>query len=139
MEEIQNLGMLSQEVLWGVPVWKLGAALLIIFLGFLSRKVISSIFNGIFKRRAEESANQWDDDITQYMPRPLALVAQILLWHLAVLLLEFANGAVGHQRVCIQWIECCRCCRTCMGWLCAYRGVGEWAKPPGFADRIKTG
>ena len=88
MQEIQDLGILNQDVLWGVPIWKMGAALLIIFLGFLSRKVITSIFNGIFKRHAQQSENKWDDDVMRYMPRPLALVAQIILWHVAVLLLE---------------------------------------------------
>ncbi|MBX2822039.1 MAG: mechanosensitive ion channel family protein [Rhodothermaceae bacterium] len=88
MDSQLDLGILSEQILWGVSVWKLGAALVIIFLGFLSRRIITGIFNGIIKRRADKSKNQWDDDIARYVPRPLALVAQIILWHGAVLLLD---------------------------------------------------
>ena len=115
MDDIQFLGIINQEVLWGVSIWKLAAALLIIFLGFLSRRLISSVFNGVIRRTAKESANQWDDDVAELMPRPLALVAQIVLWHVAVLLLDlptepldirnyFYNGLNAAIAASIVWV-----------------------------------
>ncbi len=88
-------GFFSQDILWGVPAWKLAAALLIIFLGFLSRRIISGLFNTIVKRRADQSRNQWDDDIAEFMPGPLALVAQILLWHVAVVFLQLPTEPIN--------------------------------------------
>ena len=115
MNEIEGIGILNNEILWGVPIYKVVLALLIVFLGFLSRRIITGIFNGIVKRKASESSNQWDDDITALMPRPLALVAQILLWHLAVLLLElpiepldvrgyFYNGLSAAVAAGLVWV-----------------------------------
>lgn len=82
------MGILGEEILWGVAVWKLGGALLIIFLGLLSRRVIRSIFSGMLKRRAKTSEFLWDDDAIELMPGPLALLTQIALWHLAAALFE---------------------------------------------------
>ena len=115
MDEQLDVGLLGQEVLWGVPVLKLGGALLIIFLGFLSRGIITRIFNGVIKRRADKSRNQWDDDIARYVPRPLALVVQIILWHWAVLLLEIPmepvdirgyvyNGLSAAVAIALVWV-----------------------------------
>ncbi|MFK7847363.1 MAG: mechanosensitive ion channel family protein [Rhodothermales bacterium] len=83
-----SLGFLSQEILWGVPVWKLGAALGIIFLGFLSRRIIRRIFSGFIKQRAKNTKILWDDDVIELLPTPLALLVQIALWHLAVAFFE---------------------------------------------------
>ena len=83
-----SLGFLADEILWGVPVWKLGLALLIIFLGFLSRRIIRRLFSGFLRKRAKKSDARWDDDVIQYMPAPIALLVQIALWHLAAVLFE---------------------------------------------------
>ena len=45
---------LAQEILWGVPLWRFLEAVLIIFVGFLSRRVIAFIFGNILKRRVEK-------------------------------------------------------------------------------------
>ena len=83
-----NLPILSDEVLWGVAVWKLCLALVIIFIGFLSRGIIKSIFTGSLKRRSEENDFLWDDDLIKFMPGPLAMVVQIAIWFGAVFLFE---------------------------------------------------
>ena len=87
MSDIE-IGFFTEEVLWGVPVWKLGGALLIIFLGFLSRRIIRRIFSGIVKQRAKKSTYLWDDDVIELMPAPIALLTQVALWHLAAALFE---------------------------------------------------
>jgi hypothetical protein len=38
---------LVQEILWGIPLWRFLAALLIVFLGFLSRRVIVFVFGAV--------------------------------------------------------------------------------------------
>ncbi len=78
----------EQLVLWGLPLWRLVAALLIIFLGFLSRRVIKAVFTGFLRRKARRTEVKWDDDTIELLPTPLALLVQIGLWFLAVLFLK---------------------------------------------------
>ncbi len=93
----QSLGILSQEILWGVLVWKLGAALVIIFLGFLSRRIIRRIFCGIVKQRAKISETLWDDGVIELLPAPLGLLVQIALWHLAVVFFELPSEPIDNR------------------------------------------
>ena len=94
MDDLTALEFLRTEILWDVPVWKLGMALLIIFGGFLSRRIIRGIFSGVLKHRAADSRFQWDNDLIELLPKPLALVTQIILWHLAALLFELPTEPV---------------------------------------------
>lgn len=93
------------EVLWGVAVWRLGLALLIIFLGFLSRRLVTALFEGSLRRRAERSRMQWDDDVIELMPKPLALVAQVLLWHLAAAVLLLPEEPINVRMGVFQGLE----------------------------------
>ncbi len=83
-----TMDVLSREVLWGVVVWRLAAATGIIFLGFLSRRLLMGIFAGTLKKFTEKTAAKWDDDLVALLPTPVSIIAQLLLWALAV---EFLN------------------------------------------------
>ncbi len=85
---------LDQPVLWGLPVWRLLVALLIIFLGFLSRRIIKALFTGFLKRRALKTSVTWDDDTIELLPSPLALVTQVGLWFLALAFLMLPEEPV---------------------------------------------
>lgn len=89
MSELFNpeTGILSQQILWGVEIWRLGAALLIFFLSFLSRRVLKLLFGGFLKKRVGKTRVQWDDDLVELTASPLGLVAQILLWYMAAAIL----------------------------------------------------
>lgn len=64
------------DLLWGIPLWRVLAALVIIFIGFASRKVIHSLFV-VIGRRAGSTRIKWDDEAARLLPKPLALVVQI--------------------------------------------------------------
>ncbi len=74
---------LDQSVLWGVEIWRLLVAVVIIFAGFLSRKLIVGIFNRYLKAFAEKSEAQWDDAVVELMPTPLSIMVQLMLWSVA--------------------------------------------------------
>jgi MscS family membrane protein len=78
---------LVREILWGIPLWRFVAAVVIVFFGFLSRRLITFVFNSVLKKRADRTRIKWDDDALELLPAPLALVAQILIWYLAAVLL----------------------------------------------------
>ena len=93
------------EVLWGVALWRLGMALVIIFLGFLSRRLVRSAFEGFLRRRAERTRVQWDNDLITLVPQPLALVVQVLLWSLAAAVLVLPQEPVDVRRIVFQGLE----------------------------------
>lgn len=96
---------LGQQVLWGVTPWQLGLALVIVFLGFLSRRLILSLFDGILKRVARRSEVDWDDDAVELLPAPLALVIHILLWYAAAAVLALPQEPVDIRLFVFQGLE----------------------------------
>ena len=96
---------LGQQVLWGVHWWQLGLALLLIFLGFLSKKVIRSLFGGYFKSRASSTDVQWDDDVVELAAAPLAAVAQILLWYASASLINLPVEPTNVRLIVFQGLE----------------------------------
>ncbi len=100
MNEILDAGngFLGQEILWGVAAWRLVAAALIIFLGFFSRRFVAWLFGGFLKRRVGKTRVQWDDDLVRLVPKPLALVVQILLWQVAAAILLLPEEPLNLRR-----------------------------------------
>ena len=84
MQELLPSEWLLREVLWGVPTWRVGAAALLIFLGTLTRPILRFIFYRILRPRVGKTRMQWDDDVVELTPRPLAFVIQIGLWWVAL-------------------------------------------------------
>lgn len=85
----------AREVLWGVVVWRLAAATGIIFLGFLSRRIILGVFGRYLTKFAEKTAAKWDDDLVALMPTPLSVIVQLVLWLAAVELLDLPSDPVN--------------------------------------------
>ncbi len=100
MNEILDLGngFWGREMLWGVPAWRLVAAVLIIFLGFFSRRLVTWLFGSILRRSVGKTRVQWDDDAVRLLPKPLALVVQILLWQLAAAVLLLPEEPLNIRR-----------------------------------------
>jgi MscS family membrane protein len=96
---------LAEEILWGVPLWRFVAAVLIIFFGFLSRRVIAFIFSSILRRRVDETRMRWDDDALELLPAPLAIVVQIFLWYLAAVFLRLPTEPANIRIVVFQGLQ----------------------------------
>lgn len=95
----------TQTVLWGVALWKIGVAALIIFIGFLSRKITQSLFQGPLKRRAAATEVQWDDELVAMLAPPLAVFVQILLWYVAALFLMLPESPVNIRFYVFQGLK----------------------------------
>ena len=95
----------SIPVLWGVPIWRLAVAGVIIFLGFLSRKLIIGIFKRSLASIAEGTKAQWDDDLVAMMPTPLSVAVQLVLWYFALGFLELPTEPVDVRRVAFQGLQ----------------------------------
>jgi MscS family membrane protein len=80
-------GILTNQVLWGIAAWRLVAALALIFIGFLSRRVVRVLFGRVLKKRAGRTQIKWDDDVVELLPSPAALVIQVLLWYAVAVVL----------------------------------------------------
>ena len=93
---------LGNDILWGVDVWRLGAALVLVFLGLLSRRIIRRLFEGILKRRVARTRIQWDDDLIELAPKPMALVVQVLLWFAVALILDLPEEPANIRKFVIQ-------------------------------------
>jgi MscS family membrane protein len=87
------------KILWGVEAWRVGAAALIIFLGFLSRRVLVLLGSGVFKRLAAGSKTQWDDDLVELLPTPLSVGVQLLLWMVAKTVLTLPSEPIDFDAV----------------------------------------
>ena len=57
------------QVLWGVAIWRVLLTVLLIFVGFLSRRLIIAFFKGFLLRKAEETQAEWDDELVKFTPR----------------------------------------------------------------------
>ncbi len=95
----------SEQFLWGIEIWRLILAILVIFLGFLSRRIIRAMFSGIIKKRAGKTQVQWDDDVVRLMPQPLSLVVQVLLWNLAAATLILPQEPIDIRHFVFQGLE----------------------------------
>ncbi len=100
----QQLDIIGGEVLWGVASWRLGAALVIIFFGFASRKIIGAIFTRL-GRKASGTKVQWDDEATRLLAKPLAVVAQILLWRVAAAIMLLPIEPVNTREIVAKGLE----------------------------------
>ena len=111
----QTLQAFDTLVLWDVAVWRLLLALALVFLGLLSRRIIRWVFGGFLKRRAGKTRVQWDDDLVELVPRPLALVLQVLVWFGIAFLLQLPdeptnirrfviNGLMAALAVAVTWV-----------------------------------
>ncbi|MEM8601594.1 MAG: mechanosensitive ion channel family protein [Bacteroidota bacterium] len=89
-----DLNFFNDQILWGVTAWRLGAAFFIVFLGFLSRKLIASSFTMLAKR-SRSNRWKWDDEAVGLLPAPLALVAQVLLWRIAAAVILLPTDPVN--------------------------------------------
>ena len=102
MDQLFEGSFLGNEILWGVDVWRLGVALVLVFLGLLSRRIVRMLFGGFLKRRVARTRIQWDDDLIELTPRPVALVVQVLLWFAVALLLDLPDEPANIRRFIVQ-------------------------------------
>lgn len=93
------------EVLWGVAVWRLAVAALIIFVGLLSRKLIIGVFNRSLASFASGTKAQWDDDLVEMLPTPLSIAVQLLLWYLAVGFLSLPKEPADIEDIVYQGLS----------------------------------
>ena len=75
-----DIQILQQEVIWGIELWRLLLAALLLLLGLLSRPLIRSTLRRVAATRQRVEA-QWVMDATRLMPMPLSYVVQITLWY----------------------------------------------------------
>ena len=93
------------QVLWGVTYLRLGLALVIIFFGFLSRRIIRFLFSSILSAKVSKTRIQWDDDLIELIPAPIALVVQVLLWYVAAAVLVLPQEPVTIRLFVYQGLE----------------------------------
>lgn len=100
-----NVDSLNTSILWGVEAWRVIAAFLVVLLGFMARRLIVSMFRGFLKRQADKTQVQWDDALVEFMPSPLAAIAQIGLWYGAIRLLKLPTEPVNIDGVARAGLE----------------------------------
>lgn len=99
-----DLNVFNDQILWGVSTWRVVAAFFIIFLGFLSRKVIASTFS-VLAKRSRGNHLKWDDEAINLLPAPLALVAQVLLWRVAAAVIQLPTEPVNVSELVGKGLE----------------------------------
>ena len=102
MNQFIESSFLGTDILWGVEVWRLTLALVLLFLGLLSRRIVSWIFTGFLSRRVENTRVQWDDDLVELVPKPVALVVQVLLWFAVAFVLNLPEEPTNIRMFVIQ-------------------------------------
>ena len=102
MIELIEGSFLGNPVLWGVALWRLVVALVFVFLGLLSRRIIRRLFEGVLKRRVERTRIHWDDDFIELAPKPMALVVQVLLWFGVALVLDLPEEPANIRKFVVQ-------------------------------------
>ena len=95
----------QHEILWGAESWRFGAALVLIFAGFLSRRILVSLFNGILKKQAGSTSVRWDDDLVELVAGPAALVVQIGIWYAAARILELPTEPANIRLIVFQGLR----------------------------------
>lgn len=101
---LDGLNLMGGEMLWGIAPWRVIAALAIIFVGFASRRAIHGLFV-LIGRKAGATRVQWDDEAARLLPRPLAIVAQILLWRVAASVLLLPTEPVDTRMILAKGLE----------------------------------
>ena len=101
---LESLRSADGTLLWGIPSWRLGAALGLVFLGFAARPVLLGTFR-FAGRRARGTRIRWDDEAAELLPKPLAVAAQILLWRAATALLLLPQEPLDLRRVVAQGLD----------------------------------
>jgi MscS family membrane protein len=99
-----DLSLAGGSVLWGIAPWRVAAALAIVFAGFASRRAIRALFVYL-GRRAGQTRILWDDEAARLLPRPLALVVQVLLWRVAAAALLLPTGPVNTRVLMAQGLD----------------------------------
>jgi len=100
-----DINFLSSKVLWGVAIWQLLAACLLIFVGFVARRLILWLFQGVLKKQAEKTSIEWDDELIKFMPGPLSVIAQVGIWFGAAALLSLPSKPVEVKVYVFQGLE----------------------------------
>lgn len=100
----QQMQVFSEPLFWGVSAWRLAAAVGLIFLGLLARKVLQGFFF-VLARRARTTRFQWDDEATALLDKPLALLAQVFLWKAAVTVLLLPTEPVNVRQIVLQGLD----------------------------------
>lgn len=86
-------GPMENGILWGIEPWRLVVAILIIFLGLLSKSFVTSVFR-FLGRRGKDNAIKWDDEAAALLPKPVGFVIQVLLWRVAASVLMLPREPV---------------------------------------------
>lgn len=85
-------GFVGIEVLWGVKVWQVALALALIIASLVARSITDSIFGSWLKKRAAKTAVDWDDDVVELAPKPVALAFRLILWYAAAIILSLPQS-----------------------------------------------
>ena len=95
----------STQILWGVSIWRLAVAALIIFLGLLSRKLVIGLFRRTLTSLAKGTKAQWDDDLVSMLPTPLSIAIQLVLWYFALGFLDLPTEPINARQIAFQGIQ----------------------------------
>ncbi|HJK97638.1 MAG TPA: mechanosensitive ion channel family protein [Polyangiaceae bacterium LLY-WYZ-14_1] len=95
----------DEKVLWGVEIWRLVAATLLIFGGLTLRRVIVGVFRGALSKTAERTKAEWDDELVEFLPAPLSVMAQVGLWFVAAQVLALPQEPVALETYVLQGLE----------------------------------
>ena len=98
-------GIFSVKLLWGVALWRLVVAALIIFAGFLSRKLVVALFKRSLESLAKGTKAQWDDDLVRMLPTPLSVAIQLVLWYFALGFLDLPSEPYDTQLLAFQGLK----------------------------------
>ena len=101
---LDGFSLTGGSVLWGIAPWRVAAALAIVFVGFASRRAIQGLFV-YWGRKAQQTSIRWDDEAANLLPKPLALVAQVLLWRVAAAVLLLPTAPVNTRVLVAQGLD----------------------------------
>ena len=100
-----NLEILQQEVLWGVALWRMLMAVIIIFLGFAARRLVNIIFSSVLSKQADRSELKWDDEFVEHTPAPIAAIIQIGIWRIAAGLSQLPIEPINFRTYVYQGLQ----------------------------------
>ena len=100
MQEIDMETLLQYEIVWGLSVWQLSLAGILIVLSIFCRGIVLALFRGVLGRRSLAQKVAWVSDVLELMPRPVGLIVRLLLWVAVARLLNLPQEPVNvHQIV----------------------------------------
>ena len=103
MNEFKSV--LTNQILWGVTVWQLCLAFLLLILGLLMRRVIPRLFQGLLSKYARSSRFHWDNDLVELIPKPLSYVVQLGIWYVTATVLTLPQSPLNIRRIVFQGFE----------------------------------